>query len=78
MRLPKSLFRRLGYGPQRDGYDRWQTWLDARLPAEAAFRRAHHAAIVLHCKETCRARPRCNGCVLADRCAYGGERLKSV
>ena len=72
------LCRRLGLGPERDGYDRWQAWLDARLPAGAAFRRTHHAAITLHCKETCRARPRCSDCVLADRCAYAAGELARV
>lgn len=64
------LVRRLGLGPDRDGYDRWQAWLDARLPADATYRRRHHAAIVIHCKETCRTRPKCGICPLAAVCAF--------
>jgi endonuclease-3 related protein len=66
----QRLFRRLGLGPESGRYDRWQAWLDARLPVETAYRRAHHAAIVIHCKETCRARPRCDACVLRDLCSF--------
>jgi endonuclease-3 related protein len=65
------LLRRLGTGPPRDSYRDWQSWLHERLPAEAAFRRAHHAAIVVHCKQTCRSRPRCWECPLAVICEHG-------
>ncbi len=64
------LCRRLGLGPEGDGYEAWQTWLDERLPGVLEFRRRSHAAIVLHCKETCRAKPRCGACPLRDVCAY--------
>jgi endonuclease-3 related protein len=64
------LMRRLGLGPERDGYERWQAWLDARLPADGAYRRRQHAAIVAHCKETCRTRPKCSVCPLASICAF--------
>jgi endonuclease-3 related protein len=65
------LLGRLGIGPERDGYSVWREWLDARLPGDAAFRRRHHAAIVVHCKETCRVRPRCEACPLRSICAFG-------
>jgi endonuclease-3 related protein len=64
------LCRRLGLGPERDGYDVWRGWLHERLPAELDFRRRSHAAIVIHCKETCRVRPRCPQCPLRDACDY--------
>jgi endonuclease-3 related protein len=67
------LFRRIGIGPERDGYDAWQAWLDAELPKDLSVRWANHAAVVLHCKETCLVRPRCDGCVLADICSFAGR-----
>jgi endonuclease-3 related protein len=66
----QRLFRRLGLGPDRDGYDRWQTWLDIRLPLDAVYRGRYHAAIVVHCKETCRTRPLCTTCPLSEICAF--------
>ena len=33
------LCRRLGLGPERDGYDDWRAWLDERLPDDLDFRR---------------------------------------
>jgi endonuclease-3 related protein len=64
------LCRRLGLGPESDGYDAWRGWLDDRLPDDVAFRGRSHAAIVLHCKETCRVKPRCEGCPLREVCAF--------
>jgi endonuclease-3 related protein len=65
------LFRRLGPGPEGSRYDAWQRWFEERLPVDRELYRRYHAAIVLHCKETCRARPRCVGCCLLDVCANG-------
>jgi endonuclease-3 related protein len=67
------LFRRLGHGPESDGYDAWRAWLDARLPHDLDLRRRSHAAIVIHCKETCRVRPRCDLCPLQDVCEYAAR-----
>ncbi len=67
------LMRRLGIGPEKDAYLAWRTWLDERLPMDAAFRRAHHAGVVVHCKETCRSRPNCRPCPLLDLCAFAKE-----
>ncbi len=69
------LFRRLGLGPEGSRYDTWQRWLQDRLPEDRELYRRYHAAIVLHCKETCRARPRCAGCCMLDACATGRERV---
>jgi endonuclease III related protein len=64
------LMRRLGHGPEGDRYDTWRGWLDALLPPDAAYRRQHHAAIVVHCKELCRVKPKCDLCPLRDICRY--------
>jgi endonuclease-3 related protein len=67
------LMRRLGLGPDGERYDTWRNWLDALLPQDAAYRGAHHAAIVVHCKELCRVRPKCGLCPLADVCRYAAN-----
>jgi endonuclease-3 related protein len=68
------LCRRVGIGPERDGYDAWAAWLDEQLPSDLEMRWRNHAAIVLHCKETCRSRPKCGECPLQGICAYGQGR----
>jgi endonuclease-3 related protein len=75
------LMRRLGLGPDGpDRYDTWRNWLDAQLPPDAAYRRKHHAAIVVHCKELCRVKPRCAPCPLIDVCKYAqnGKEIPQV
>jgi endonuclease-3 related protein len=64
------LCRRLGLGPERNAYGAWREWLDERLPNDLDFRRRNHAAIVIHCKETCRVKPKCGGCPLRDVCEF--------
>src|SRR4051812_4279836 len=65
------LMRRLGLGPDGpDRYDTWRHWLDALLPRDAVYRGKHHAAIVVHCKELCRVKPKCELCPLNDMCEY--------
>jgi endonuclease-3 related protein len=67
----QRLFRRLGLGPARDGYAVWSSWLVDRMPPEVRLYQRLHAAIVVHCKELCRARPRCGSCPLLGICAFG-------
>jgi endonuclease III related protein len=64
------LCRRLGIGPERDSYDAWRTWLDELLPRDLRYRQRAHAAIVVHCKETCRVKPRCSECPIVDICEF--------
>ena len=70
------LCRRLGLGPEREGYDVWREWLHQRLPDDLDFRRRSHAAIVIHCKETCRVSPRCEVCPLREVCSYAAAAMK--
>ena len=72
------IFRRLGLGPERDGYDAWQRWFQKALPPDTDTYRRYHALIVLHGKQTCRPSPRCERCCLLDVCPTGRERLGSV
>ncbi len=65
------LFRRLGLGPEGDGYDGWQRWFEDVLPPDRDLFRRYHGLIVLHGKGICRARPRCAVCPLLDLCPTG-------
>ena len=67
----QRLMRRLGVGPERDGYAVWARWLAERLPPDVRLYQQYHAAIVVHCKETCRSTPKCGACPVVDLCAYG-------
>jgi endonuclease-3 related protein len=72
------LFRRLGLGPEGSRYDTWQRWFQKHLPEDRELFRRYHAAIVLHCKETCRARPRCPGCCLLEVCPTGLQAVREA
>jgi len=67
------LFRRLGLGPEGNRYETWQRCFQARLAPDPELYRRYHAAIVLHCKTTCRVRPRCPDCVLLGICPTGQQ-----
>ena len=69
------IFRRLGIGPEGGRYEAWQRWFEEALPPEVATYRRYHGLIVLHGKQTCRPRPRCEGCCLLELCPAGRERL---
>ncbi len=69
------LFRRLGLGPDGDGYGGWQRWFEEALPPDAETYRRYHGLVVLHGKQTCRPRPRCERCCLLDVCPTGRERV---
>ncbi len=70
------LFRRLGLGPEKDGYGAWQRWFEQALPPDVDTYRRYHALIVLHGKQTCRQQPRCAGCCLLDVCPTGQQRAR--
>lgn len=74
----QRLLRRLGTGPERDGYAVWASWLTDRLPSDVHLYQQYHAAVVIHCKETCRATPKCHDCVLLDMCAFGRGRASAA
>ena len=61
--------RRLGW-IESDEYGRVKEWFEARLPRDVALFREYHALLVVHGKEVCRPRPRCEECPLNERCAY--------
>lgn len=67
----QRLMRRLGIGPERDGYPVWASWMAQRLPPDVRLYQRFHAGVVVHCKETCKATPKCGACPLLEVCAYG-------
>ena len=69
------LLRRLGTGPEGERYDTWRGWLHSRLPDALEARQRFHAGIVVHCKETCRAKPRCGACPLVELCAFAAASM---
>ncbi len=68
------IMRRLGLGPENDGYEDWQRWFQQALPADVDAYRRDHALFVLHGKERCQPQPRCDGCCLLEACPAGQER----
>jgi endonuclease-3 related protein len=66
----ERLCRRLGTGPNGNSYESWRAWLDVTLPANLDYRWRNHAAIVVHCKELCRVKPKCSQCPLTGICEY--------
>ena len=62
---------RLGIGPVGStSYDEWQAFVREHSSGNRARSARFHAEIVLHCKFLCRKRlPKCDECVLVDRCA---------
>ena len=64
------LFTRLGWVNGKYHYDRLQSIFMSSLPPDVQFFNEYHALIVRHGKETCRKRPRCEGCVLRQHCPY--------
>jgi endonuclease-3 related protein len=81
-------FRRLGLGPEKNGYDAWQRWFEEGLAqpisppliregSAAETYRRYHGLLVLHGKQTCRPRPRCAACCLLDLCPTGQDNTSS-
>jgi endonuclease-3 related protein len=54
----------------RAGYEALRTWIETRLPRDAAMFNEYHALFVAHGKAVCRARPRCSDCTIAGACDY--------
>jgi len=63
----RLLARLLLIGPEV-GYDEIRELFLSSLPPDVELYGEYHALIVRHCKEHCRARPRCEGCPLGAIC----------
>lgn len=70
----RRVFARLGITPQPDRYEAWRAFFMDALPAAVALYNEYHALIDRHARETCRAQPLCEGCVLRAICPTGQAR----
>jgi endonuclease-3 related protein len=66
----RRLFSRLGLCRGDEDYDSLRLAIEQRLGPDVALYNEFHALIVMHGKDTCRARPRCDACALRPRCRY--------
>ena len=68
----RRVFRRIGIGPERDGYEDWRAlFQNALVAADVRVFQRYHAWIVLHARAVCRPRPRCGACPLKHVCKTG-------
>lgn len=68
----KRLFSRLGLMAPDSTYHQVQQLFHEELVQDLTLFNEYHALIVLHCKDYCRTRPLCEGCVLAEVCPREG------
>ncbi len=66
----RRLFSRLGLITGEEGYEELRHWFERHLGADTALYNDYHAQIVIHAKETCRPKPRCEACCLRRVCRY--------
>jgi endonuclease-3 related protein len=70
----RRLFSRLGYEwMQKASYDQVQRFFVEALPPDTALYNEFHALIVVHCKDTCKKKPLCEGCCLLSLNCRGVE-----
>lgn len=70
----RRLFSRLGYEsmPQASYSEVQHFFMDA-LPPDTSLYNEFHALIVVHCKDTCKKKPLCEGCCLLSLSCRGVE-----
>ncbi|MGY4707132.1 hypothetical protein ACVNPS_05190 [Candidatus Bipolaricaulota sp. J31] len=66
----RRILSRLGLISGDEDYGELQRLFEENLPRDLELYKEYHALLVRHAKEHCRARPRCNGCPLADICGF--------
>lgn len=66
----RRLFARLGWFPERAGYEELRLHVEGEVGADAGVFNQLHALIVEHGKRHCRSRPICTGCTLVEICAF--------
>lgn len=69
----RRLFARLGLIQGNEAYEELRAGLEHALGADVALFNEYHALIVVHAKDICRVRPRCNECVLRKACPRAGS-----
>ena len=64
----RRFFARLGLIQGNEGYEQLRISIEDALGADVALFNEYHALIVIHAKDICRVRPRCELCVLRKTC----------
>ena len=67
----RRTFSRMGFVPERDTYDGWQSLFVESLPPSAPLFNEYHALIVRLGKGACRKQPLCRDCPLSSICRVG-------
>ena len=66
----RRLFSRLGDSwMEKAAYDEVQGFFMEALADDTALYNEFHALIVVHCKDTCKTKPQCEGCCLSPLCS---------
>lgn len=66
----RRIFSRLGMIDGDEGYETLRRMFQSRLKGDADLYNEYHALIVMHGKDICRVKPRCEQCGLSDHCLY--------
>ncbi len=64
----RRIFARLGLVGGREPYETLRAAFERALETDAALFNEYHALLVVHGKDVCRPRPRCDACVLRRHC----------
>jgi len=70
----RRIFARLGFISGKEDYEAIRVLFEHALAPDAGLFNEYHALIVLHGKNICRTRPRCDNCKLANVCPIVSER----
>jgi len=65
----RRIFERLGLAQGGEGYEELRHGFEQALGPDPGLFNEYHALVVRHAKVSCRKRPECAPCILADRCA---------
>lgn len=65
----RRIFSRLGLIEGKEQYETLRGRFEAALKTDAGLFNQYHALIVLHGKDTCRTKPRCDRCCLERTCS---------
>jgi endonuclease-3 related protein len=70
----RRIVSRLGFAPQKNGYDGYQGLFTANLAADVRLFNEYHALLVELAKDACRKQPLCGICCLSDICRFYKEK----
>lgn len=71
----RRIFSRLNLCEQNEEYESLRLRFQSKLPQDVPLLNEYHALIVRHGKGTCKPRPLCHKCCLADMCPTGAAMI---